>query len=176
VQPPLSLLARGVRSTVLPWAAEHGTGVICYSPLASGLLTGRVDRERLAALDEDDWRRSAAAFQEPSVTRTLELVARLRPVADRLGISLPELALGWVLAQPAVTAAIVGARTAQHVEGWAGAADVQLDGETLREIDTLLAETGAGSDEPPVPPPHILASPDSTTPPPSPPDPRSASR
>jgi aryl-alcohol dehydrogenase-like predicted oxidoreductase len=163
VQPPLSLLSRGVRTTVLPWAVEHGAGVLCYSPLASGLLTGRFDRARLAALDEDDWRRGSTAFQEPAITRTLELVERLQPVAARVGATLLELAVAWVVAQPGVTAAIVGARTPQHVDGWAGAGNLDLDGATLREIDAAVASTGAGSDEPPVPPPHVLPPTDRTS-------------
>jgi aryl-alcohol dehydrogenase-like predicted oxidoreductase len=155
VQPTLSLLARGARRTVLPWAAEHGTGVICYSPLASGLLTGAFDEERIAALPEDDWRRHASAFQEPSVSRNLELVERLRRVAAELETTLPALAVAWVLAQPGVTGAIAGARLPRHVDGWALAPSLELDERTLREIDAAIAATGAGSDEPPLPPPHI---------------------
>ena len=155
VQPPLSLLARGVRTTVLPWAAEHGAGVIVYSPLQSGLLTGAFDRERVAALAADDWRRGAAPFQEPALSDNLALVERLRPIADGLGTTLPVLAIAWVLAQPGVTGAIVGARTPRHVDGWAAAGDVLLGDETLRQIDHAVAASGAGSDEPPTLPPHI---------------------
>jgi aryl-alcohol dehydrogenase-like predicted oxidoreductase len=155
VQPPLSLLARGARTTVIPWAVAHGAGVICYSPMASGLLTGAFDGERLATLADDDWRRGAPAFQEPLVSQTLALVERLRVVADGLGATLPALAVAWVLAQPGVTGAIVGARTPRHAEGWAPASDVELDDRVLEAIDAAIAETGAGSDSPPAPPPHI---------------------
>jgi aryl-alcohol dehydrogenase-like predicted oxidoreductase len=157
VQPPLSLLARGARTTVVSWAAEHGAGVICYSPMASGLLTGAFDRERLAGLGDDDWRRQAPAFREPLVSQTLALVDRLRPLAAELGTTLPALAVAWVLAQPGVTGAIVGARTQRHVDGWAQASELALDWEFLRAIDDAIHETGAGSDSPPAPPPHIRA-------------------
>ena len=157
VQPTLSMLARGVRGTVLPWASEHGTGVLCYSPLASGILSGRFDRERLQALDAGDWRRGSPAFQEPIVSRSLAFVDRLKVVADGLGVELAALAVAWVLAQPGVTAAIVGARTPRHVDGWVLASELEIDDATLRAIDLAIAETGAGSDEPPKPPSHIDA-------------------
>ncbi len=155
VQPPLSLLARGARKTVISWAAKHGSGVICYSPMASGLLTGAFDHERLASLGADDWRRMAAAFQEPFVTQSLALVDRLRPIAAELGTTLAALAVAWVLAQPGVSGAIVGARAPRHVDGWIGASDLALDDVVLRAIDEAIAETGAGSEVPPAPPPHI---------------------
>ena len=155
VQPTLSLLARGARGTVLPWAAEHGTGVICYSPMASGMLTGSFDRERISRLDETDWRRHSPVFQDPQLARNLDLVERLRALADRLGVSLPTLAVAWVLAQPDVTAAIVGARLPRHVDGWVAASGLELEESVLREIDDAITATGAGSDNPPVPPPHI---------------------
>jgi aryl-alcohol dehydrogenase-like predicted oxidoreductase len=157
VQPPLSLLARGARHTAIAWAAAHGSGVVCYSPMASGLLTGAFDGERIATLGDGDWRRGSPAFQEPLVTRTLELVARLGPIAAELGTTLPALAVAWVLAQPGVTGAIVGARTPRHADGWAPASELELDGETLAAIDAAIVETDAGSDAPPAPPPHIRA-------------------
>ena len=155
VQPPLSLLARGARGTVLPWALEHGTGVIVYSPMGSGLLTGAFDAARVGALDENDWRRQAPDFQEPQLSANLALVERLRPLADRIGTTLPALAVAWTLAQPGVTGAIVGARRSDQVDGWAVASGLELDRDVLREIDGIVAATGAGSDEPPTPPPHM---------------------
>ncbi len=155
VQPPLSLLARGARQTVLPWARDHGSGILCYSPLASGLLTGAFDRARVDGLADDDWRRAAPAFQEPAVSRTLELAERLRRLADDLGTTLPALSVAWVLSQPGTTAAIVGARVPRHVEDWVAASELELDAETLRVIDDAIVATGAGSDTPPAPPPHI---------------------
>ena len=155
VQPTLSLLQRGSLRAIIPWAAEHGAGVICYSPMASGLLTGAFDRDRLAALGDDDWRALSPAFQEPEVSRTLALVDRVRALADELSTTTPALAVGWVLAQPGVTGAIVGGRTARHVDGWAPASDLELDDRVLAEISRAVAETGAGTDEPPSPPAHV---------------------
>jgi aryl-alcohol dehydrogenase-like predicted oxidoreductase len=157
VQPPLSLLARGARTTVTRWAAEHGTGVIVYSPMGSGLLTGAFDHARIASLDASDWRRGAPPFTEPALSRNLDLVDRLRPIAARLGATLPELAVGWTLAQTGVTGAIVGARLPRHVDGWVGASELELDPDTLRSVDEAIAASGAGTDDPPQPPPHVLA-------------------
>ena len=157
VQPPLSLLARGARHTVLPWAAAHGTGVIVSSPMGSGLLTGAFDRDRIASLDPSDWRRESPAFHEPALGRNLDLVARLRGIADRLGATTPELVIAWTLAQPGVTAAIVGARLPRHVAGWLGASELELPSDVLVELADAVAATGAGTDEPPQPPPHMLA-------------------
>ncbi len=156
VQPPLSLLARGARTTVVAWARAHGTGVIVYSPMASGMLTGAFDRERIERFDPEDWRRQSPIFREPGLSTNLALIERLEPVAARLGTTMPALAVAWVLAQPGVTAAIVGARLPRHVDGWLPASDLELGADVLRELDDVLAETGAGSDEPPVPPPHML--------------------
>jgi aryl-alcohol dehydrogenase-like predicted oxidoreductase len=157
LQPPLSLLARGARTTVTRWAAEHGTGVIVYSPMGSGLLTGAFDHARIASLDASDWRRGAPAFSEPALSRNLDLVDRLRPIASRLDATLPELAVGWTLAQAGVTGAIVGARLPRHVDGWVGASDLELDSEAMRAIDDAIRASAAGTDDPPQPPPHVLA-------------------
>ena len=156
VQPPLSLLTRGVRTTVVPWAAEHGAGVIVYSPMASGLLTGAFDRERIAKLDASDWRRESPAFREPAIGRNLDLVERLRPIAASLGVALPELAVAWTLAQSGVTAAIVGARLPRHVDGWVGASELELGPDILSEIGDALDASQAGTDDPPQPPAHVL--------------------
>jgi aryl-alcohol dehydrogenase-like predicted oxidoreductase len=153
LQPPLSLLNRNARLELVPWAREHGTGVIAYSPMASGLLTGSFNREGLDRLAEDDWRRRAPAFQEPQFSRNLALVERLEPIADRLGTTLPALAVAWVVAVPGVTGAIVGGRRPSQLDEWLGADGVELDDRTLREIESALAETGAGTDEAPQPPP-----------------------
>jgi aryl-alcohol dehydrogenase-like predicted oxidoreductase len=137
-QPPLNLLNRGAREDVIPWCSDHDTGVIAYSPMASGLLTGAFSAERIEQLAEDDWRRRDAAFREPQLSRSLELVDRLRPIADRLGCSLPALAVAWVRAVPGVTGAIVGARRPSQVDEWIEAGDLELDDQTLREIEQLL--------------------------------------
>jgi aryl-alcohol dehydrogenase-like predicted oxidoreductase len=153
LQPPFSLLNRHARRELVPWAREHGTGVIAYSPMASGLLTGSFNRDGLDRLAEDDWRRRAPAFQEPQLSRNLALVERLEPLAARLGVGVAALAIAWVLALPGVTGAIVGGRRASQLDDWLGAGDLQLDEQAAAEIEALLEETGAGTDEAPQPPP-----------------------
>jgi aryl-alcohol dehydrogenase-like predicted oxidoreductase len=157
LQPPLSLLGRGTRAEIIPYAREHGIGVIAYSPLASGLLSGSFDHARVEALEATDWRRGSALFQEPALSDNLALVARLREIASGLGTDVASLAIAWVLAVQGVTGAIVGARLPRHVEGWASAGDLDLAASTLAAIDEALAATGAGSDEQPRPPPHMRA-------------------
>jgi aryl-alcohol dehydrogenase-like predicted oxidoreductase len=148
LQPPLSLIRRGAADEVIPWCRNHGTGVIGYSPLASGLLTGRFDHDRLESLEDDDWRRHSEAFQEPQFSRTMALVDRLEPIAERLGTNLPSLAIAWTLSVPGVTAAIVGARTPEQVEEWLGAGDIDLGDDDIKEIELALDETGAGAQVP----------------------------
>jgi aryl-alcohol dehydrogenase-like predicted oxidoreductase len=153
LQPPFSLLNRHARRELLPWARDHGTGVLAYSPMASGLLTGSFNREGLDRLAEDDWRRKAPPFQEPALSRNLALVEALEPIAERRGVTLAELALAWVLAEPGVTAAIVGARRPSQLVEWLGADALELDARDLAEIETVLGSTGAGTDEALQPPP-----------------------
>jgi aryl-alcohol dehydrogenase-like predicted oxidoreductase len=148
LQPPLSLIRRGAASEVIPWCRDHGTGVIGYSPMASGLLTGRFDHDRLESLQHDDWRRHSEAFQEPQFSRTMALVDRLEPIAERLGTNLPSLAIAWTLSVPGVTAAIVGARTPEQVEEWLGAGDIDLGDDDIKEIELALDETGVGAQVP----------------------------
>ena len=121
LQPPYSLLRRDAEGDLFPWCLAHGTGVIVYSPMQSGLLTGTMTRERLAALPENDWRRKGKFFQEPYLTEALALVDRLKVVAQRHGRSPGEVAIAWTLRHPAVTAAIVGARRANQLDGIVGA-------------------------------------------------------
>jgi aryl-alcohol dehydrogenase-like predicted oxidoreductase len=146
LQPPLSLVDRRAEADVIPWCRAHGTGVIVYSPTGSGLLTGAFDHARLASLPADDWRlnpahQDSARFREPLFSRALELVERLRPIADRLGTTLPALAVAWTLHVPGVTGAIVGARSPEQVDGWLPAADVQLADDDLRELERALTDT-----------------------------------
>jgi aryl-alcohol dehydrogenase-like predicted oxidoreductase len=153
LQPRLNLLDRHAVVELIPWSRDHGTGVIAYSPMASGLLTGSFNREGLERLAADDWRRRAAAFQEPQLSRNLALVERLAPIADRLGTTLPALSVAWTLTVPGVTGAIVGARRPDQVDEWLPAAELELPDDVLAEIERVLEETGAGADEPPQPPP-----------------------
>ncbi|HEX3392893.1 MAG TPA: aldo/keto reductase [Acidimicrobiales bacterium] len=143
-QPELNLVTRRAAADIVPWCAAHGTGVLAYSPMRSGLLTGRFSAERVRSLPDDDWRASDADFAEPRLSRNLALVDRLRAIADRLGCSLPELAVAWTLAWPGVSAAIVGARRPDQVDGWVGAAAVSLSDDDLDDIAGAVRETGAG--------------------------------
>jgi aryl-alcohol dehydrogenase-like predicted oxidoreductase len=138
-QPPLSLLNRGARDDVIPWCREHGTGVIVYSPMASGLLTGAFGKDRVEQLAEDDWRRRDAAFREPRLSEALELVEQVRPIAERLGCSLAALAVAWTVAVPGVTGAIVGARGPEQVDDWLAAGELELGADVRDEIEQLLA-------------------------------------
>jgi aryl-alcohol dehydrogenase-like predicted oxidoreductase len=135
LQPPYSLVKREVETELLPYCAGEGIGVIVYSPMGSGLLTGAMTRERARSLAADDWRSGNAEFQEPRLTKNLELVERLKRVGTRQGRSPGETAIAWTLRQPAVTGAIVGARNARQVEGVLGAADFRLSSDEVREIE-----------------------------------------
>jgi aryl-alcohol dehydrogenase-like predicted oxidoreductase len=118
---------------------SHHIGVIVYSPMASGLLSGAMTRERIARLPEDDWRKHSPNFQEPLVSRNLQLVEILRSIGQRQNATPGEVAIAWTLRNPAVTAAIVGVRSAQQVNGIAGAADVRLNADDVREIEQAEA-------------------------------------
>jgi len=144
LQPPLSLIRRKVAAAELPWCQAHDVGVIAYSPMQSGLLTDRFSAERLAGLPPGDYRHRGSEFTPPRFERNLALRDGLRPIAARLGVSVGELAIAWVLAWPAVTGAIVGARSAMQVDGWIGAADVRLSEEDLTDIAAVIRQAGAG--------------------------------
>ncbi|HEU4564839.1 MAG TPA: aldo/keto reductase [Gemmatimonadaceae bacterium] len=140
LQPPYSLIHREVEDEILPYCRSHGIGVIVYSPMASGLLTGAMTRERAASLPPDDWRRRSPDFQEPRLSRTLALVDVLRGIGARHGRSPGEVAVAWTLRHPAVTAAIVGARSARQVEGVMRAADLQLSDAEAAEIEAAIPD------------------------------------
>jgi aryl-alcohol dehydrogenase-like predicted oxidoreductase len=136
-QPPMSILNRAARDEVIPWSAHHGTGVVVYSPMASGLLTGRFTRKRAGSLPDDDWRSRNEEFREPRLSHNLELVERLRPIAREAGVELPALAVAWVLAVEGVTAAIVGARRRDQVDSWLPAADLELSADIVARIEAV---------------------------------------
>jgi aryl-alcohol dehydrogenase-like predicted oxidoreductase len=138
LQPPYSLLAREVEKEILPYCAEQNIGVIVYSPMRSGLLSGAMTRERAAALPDDDWRRRDPDFQEPRLSRNLQLVELLRAIGKRHGRTVGEVAIAWTLRHPAVTAAIVGLRYPEQVAGIIGAAEFRLSFEEIGQIDKLL--------------------------------------
>jgi aryl-alcohol dehydrogenase-like predicted oxidoreductase len=143
LQPQYSLLSREIEDSVLPYAREHELGVIVYSPMASGMLSGAMTRERIASMPADDWRKGSANFQEPLLSRNLRLVETLRAVGDRYNATPGEIAIAWTLSNPAVSGAIVGVRSAQQVSGIAGAADIQLSGEDVRDIERGLMSRAA---------------------------------
>ena len=145
LQPPFSLLRREAGRDVIPWAAAHETGVIVYSPMQSGILTDSFSAERVTAMDEDDWRRRSAQFQEPALSRNLAMRDALRPIAERHGATVAATAVAWTLAWPGVTGAIVGARSAGQVDGWVDAGSLQLSQAELVEVASALERTSAGS-------------------------------
>lgn len=145
LQPPFSLIRRGAGADVIPWAAEHGTGVIVYSPMQAGILTNSFSTARVASFAEHDWRRQSADFLEPALSRNIALRDALRPLARERGTSVSAIALGWVTAWPGVTAAIVGARSPEQVDGWIEAGRIELTSDELALIERALESTGAGS-------------------------------
>jgi aryl-alcohol dehydrogenase-like predicted oxidoreductase len=138
LQPKYSLIAREIEGSVLPFAAKNGIGVIVYSPMYSGLLTGSMTRQRIANLAADDWRRYDGNFKEPLLTRNLELAEQLRKIGELYGVSAGQVAIAWTLANPIVTAAIVGMRSAQQAAGVVGAADLHLTETELEELESSL--------------------------------------
>jgi aryl-alcohol dehydrogenase-like predicted oxidoreductase len=140
LQPPYSMLARGVESELLPYCAANEIGVVVYSPMASGLLTGKVTPEWVAGLAEEDWRRKVGGqFREPNLSANLALVQGLQGIAAREGHSVGELAVAWTLRRPEVTSAIVGARSPRQIAEIAPAAGWQLLPAELTEVEELLA-------------------------------------
>ena len=145
LQPPFSLIARDSAASVIPWAAAHGTGVIVYSPMASGILTDSFSPARVAAMAEDDWRRKAGNFNEPELSRNIALRDGLRSIANRRSTTVSAVALAWVLARPGVSGAIVGGRSPEQVDGWLPGGTLVLTAAELDEIAALVETTGAGS-------------------------------
>jgi aryl-alcohol dehydrogenase-like predicted oxidoreductase len=138
LQPPYSMLNRGIEAELLPFCADHQIGVIVYSPMERGLLTGKMTRERIAQFPEDDHRRKYPPFQEPQLTANLKLVDALRPIAERHGKTVAQLAIAWVLRRPEVTGAIVGIRRPSQVEELVAAGDWVLTAEDIAAIEAHL--------------------------------------
>jgi aryl-alcohol dehydrogenase-like predicted oxidoreductase len=145
LQPPFSMIRRDAGAEQLPWCAQHGTGVIVYSPMQSGLLTDSFSVERVKSLADDDWRRRGEHFQPPRLEQNLALRDALKPVAQKHGTSTAAVAVAWTLTWPELTAAIVGARSPEQVDGWLGAATLELEAEDLKTITGAIEQTGAGS-------------------------------
>jgi aryl-alcohol dehydrogenase-like predicted oxidoreductase len=142
LQPPYSLVHPEVEREILPYCKSQGIGVIVYSPMASGLLTGAMTRERVSRLPEDDWRKHNPDFNEPRLSAHLALVERLRAIGLRLGCTPGEVAVAWTLRNPAVTAAIVGARRPAQVAEMAAAGEIQLTQSDLKEIAAVAQVAG----------------------------------
>jgi len=143
LQPPYSMLSPEIEKEILPYTLANNIGVIVYSPMKSGLLTGAMTRERVAAMPDDDFRKRTINFKEPLLSRNMELVELLRAVGRRHGRTPGEVAIAWTLRHPAVTAAIVGLRSGKQVDGVIGAADFRLSAEELAELGQFLAASAA---------------------------------
>jgi aryl-alcohol dehydrogenase-like predicted oxidoreductase len=143
LQPRYSLVHREIEDEILPFCLQQNIGVIVYSPMASGLLTGAMSRERAGRLPQDDWRSGHPDFTEPNLSRNLELVECLREIAKRHNRSVGEVAIAWTLHHPAVTGAIVGARNARQAEGVMRAGDLRLTDGEINEIEEFFTETAA---------------------------------
>ncbi len=143
LQPPYSMLRRAIEDEALPFVQAHGIGVINYSPMVSGLLTGKMTAERAAAFPADDWRRRAVEFNEPRLSRNLQLVELLREIGSGHGVEPGVVAVAWTLQHPAITAAIVGGRSAQQVEGVAPALKFRLSKEEYARINAFLEDKNA---------------------------------
>jgi aryl-alcohol dehydrogenase-like predicted oxidoreductase len=139
LQPPYSLLDREIEDDSLPYCQEHGIGVIVYSPMKSGLLSGAMTRERALGLPSDDWRTRNPAFQEPNLSRNLALVEQMRQIGARYHATPGEVAIAWTLRHPAVTGAIVGMRRPEQVDQLADAGHVLLSDEDVAALDAFLA-------------------------------------
>jgi aryl-alcohol dehydrogenase-like predicted oxidoreductase len=140
LQPPYSLLARDIEESILPYAALHNIGVIVYSPMYSGLLSGAMTRERISKFAADDWRKRNANFEEPLLSRNLRLAGLLGDIGDRHGRTAGEVAIAWTLHNSAVTAAIVGVRNREQVSGIIGAGEFRLSHSEFSEIEAALAQ------------------------------------
>lgn len=144
LQPPLSAIKRGALARELPWCLARDTGVIVYSPMQSGLLSGGFSAERVAGLPSDDWRSSHPDFTGDALARNLAVAEAMKPVAERHGVSQAAVAVAWALAMPGVTGAIVGARSPAQVDGWVAAAGLELDATDLGQIAQAIRSAGAG--------------------------------
>jgi aryl-alcohol dehydrogenase-like predicted oxidoreductase len=145
LQPPFSPIRRDVAAAELPWCHAHGTGVIVYSPMQSGLLTGTFSEARAAALTAGDWRSRSPEFQPPKLQANLALADAMRPIAARHNTSVGAVAVAWTLAVRGVTGAIVGARSPEQVNGWIDAAGLILTESDRSEIAAAIGRTGAGT-------------------------------
>ena len=145
LQPPFSMIRRDAAATEIPWCNAHRTGVIVYSPMQSGILTDSFSLDKVKQMADDDWRRRSANFQTPKVEKNVKLRDALKPIAMRHETTVSAIAVAWTLAWPGVTGAIVGARSPDQVDGWVGAATLELTAGDLDEIATSIGAIGVGS-------------------------------
>jgi aryl-alcohol dehydrogenase-like predicted oxidoreductase len=139
LQPPYSMLRPEIEQEILPFCQEHHIGVIPYSPMQSGLLSGKMTRERIASLPQGDWRRNNRFYQEPLLSRAFALVEQLQRIGARHGRTAGEVAIAWTLRQPGITATIVGARKPHQIDELIGAAAFRLSPQEIEELDGVLA-------------------------------------
>ena len=145
LQPPFSLIRRDVAAAEVPWCNANRTGVICYSPMQSGILTETFSAEKVKTMDDNDWRKRSANFQTPRVEKNIALRDALRPIAKRHDTTVSAVAVAWTLAWPGVSGAIVGARSPSQIDGWIGAAKLTLSAADLDEISGAIDRIGAGT-------------------------------
>jgi aryl-alcohol dehydrogenase-like predicted oxidoreductase len=143
LQPPFSAIDRRAAGDLLPWCLEHDTGVIVYSPMHAGLLTGAFSTERVASLPDDDWRKTDTDFTD-DLAANLTVAEAMAVVAERHGVSTAAAAAAWTIAWPGVSGAIVGARSAAQVDGWIDAATLQYEADDLQIVAGAIAASGAG--------------------------------
>ncbi len=139
-QPPYSAIKTGVEADVLPFCQEHNIGVIVYSPMQAGLLTGKMTRERIENLPDNDWRKSNSEFQEPRLTHNLKLADLMGKIAQKHNVPTPAVSIAWVRQHPAVTGAIVGVRRPDQVDGVIDGGTLALDDEDMQKIDELIRQ------------------------------------
>jgi aryl-alcohol dehydrogenase-like predicted oxidoreductase len=140
LQPPYSLLRRKIEKEILPYCKEQNIGVIVYSPMASGILTGTMTKERARNLPDNDWRKRSPNFTEPKISSNLKVVDKLREIGTKYGRGPGEIAVAWVLSNHAVTGAIVGARNEKQVSGVYHASELELSNDDLAEINNLIED------------------------------------
>ena len=145
LQPPFSLIRRDVAAAEIPWCNANRTGVICYSPMQSGILTETFSREKVKQMGDNDWRKRSANFQTPRVEKNITLRDALRPIAKRHNTTVSSVAVAWTLAWPGVTGAIVGARSPSQIDGWIDASRVTLTAGDLDEIAASIDRIGVGT-------------------------------
>lgn len=139
IQPPFHMFRRDIEHDILPYAAQNGIGVMTYSPLASGLLSGRMTPQ--TKFDESDWRVTSSAFHGEGFLRNLEVIEDLRAVAAEKAVSVSQLAIAWTLAQSGITGVVIGARSSKNAQSSGAAADIELDAETLERIEVIIAQS-----------------------------------